>query len=235
MRFRRVMAAVCMMLLAAIPIFARDSAGDGQALHRFGLFIGANDGGPGRTRLLYAVSDSRSMADVMYEVGGLQRGDSILAVDPTPAELSQKLAQMRALIETRKEAAPRGEQFRTEFILYYSGHSDEQGLLLGGSRFGYRELHDALRSMEVDVSIAVLDSCDSGAFIRLKGGQRVAPFLVDESTKMKGQVYLTSSSEDEASQESDAIGGSFFTQSLVSGLRGAADYSRDGKVTIDEA
>ncbi|HUX13366.1 MAG TPA: caspase family protein [Spirochaetia bacterium] len=232
-------ASIVLMFLVLIPVAsARDSTSDGsggQALRRFGLFVGANDGGAGRTRLLYAVSDSRSMADVMYEVGGVERADSIVAVDPTPRELSDKLAQMRSLIATRKAQAGRGESLRTEFILYYSGHSDEQGLLLGGKRFNYRDLHDALRDMDVDVGIAVLDSCDSGAFIRLKGGQRVSPFLVDESAKMKGQVFLTSSSEDEASQESDAIGGSFFTQSLISGLRGAADFSRDGRVTIDEA
>ncbi len=227
---------VFLVLISSVS--ALDSGTDGsggQALRRFGLFVGANDGGAGRTRLLYAVSDSRSMAEVMYEVGGIQRADSIVAVDPSPRELSDKLTQLRRLIASRKAQADRGDSLRTEFILYYSGHSDDQGLLLGGQRFSYRDLHDALREMDVDVGIAVLDSCDSGAFIRLKGGQRVSPFLVDESAKMKGQVFLTSSSEDEASQESDAIGGSFFTQSLISGLRGAADFSRDGRVTIDEA
>lgn len=234
---RSLLPILVMLLVSVVFASARDqsSNGSGQALRRFGLFIGANDGGAGRTRLLYAVSDSRSMAEVMYEVGGLQKDDSIVTIDPSPEQLEQRLLQMRGLIASRKAAAPAGQSPRTEFILYYSGHSDEQGLLLGGRRFDYRDLHDALKEMNVDVSIAVLDSCDSGAFIRLKGGQRVSPFLVDESAQMKGQVYLTSSSEDEASQESDAIGGSFFTQSLISGLRGAADFSKDGRVTIDEA
>ena len=47
-------------------------------------------------------------------------------------------------------------------------------------------------------------------------------------------AYLTSSSEDEASQESDQIGSSFFTHYLVSGLRGAADASDDDLVTLEE-
>ena len=51
---------------------------------------------------------------------------------------------------------------------------------------------------------------------------------------MEGHAFLTSSSADEVSQESDSIGGSFFTHYLVSGLRGAADTTRDGRVTLNE-
>jgi hypothetical protein len=46
---------------------------------------------------------------------------------------------------------------------------------------------------------------------------------------------LTSAAADEAALESRDIGGSFFTNHLVSGLRGAADASGDGMVTLTEA
>ncbi len=52
---------------------------------------------------------------------------------------------------------------------------------------------------------------------------------------MSGHAFLTSSSADEVAQESDWIGASFFTHYLVSGLRGAADTSADGRVTLNEA
>ena len=52
---------------------------------------------------------------------------------------------------------------------------------------------------------------------------------------MQGYAFLTSSSADEAAQESDAIGASFFTHYLVSGMRGAADVSGEGKITLSEA
>jgi hypothetical protein len=52
---------------------------------------------------------------------------------------------------------------------------------------------------------------------------------------MRGHAFLTSSSEDEVAQESEALGGSFFTHYLISGLRGAADVSGEGKVTLNEA
>jgi len=58
---------------------------------------------------------------------------------------------------------------------------------------------------------------------------------VDKSSDMKGYAFITSSTQDESSQESDKLKGSFFTHSLVSGLRGAGDLSGDGKVTLSEA
>jgi hypothetical protein len=82
--------------------------------------------------------------------------------------------------------------------------------------------------------IVILDSCSSGAFTRAKGGAKTQPFLFDDSMSTEGYAFLTSSSATEASQESDTIGGSYFTQSLLTGLRGAADTVGDGRVTLNE-
>jgi hypothetical protein len=109
------------------------------------------------------------------------------------------------------------------------------GILLADDRYSYRSLRDRLDQIPADVRIAVLDACSSGAFTRVKSGRPRPPFLVDESSDMRGHAFLTSSSESEAAQESDRIRASYFTHYLVSGLRGAADLSGDGKVTLNEA
>ena len=83
--------------------------------------------------------------------------------------------------------------------------------------------------------IVILDSCSSGAFTRAKGGIKTQPFLIDGSLSAQGYAFLTSSSANEASQESDNIEGSYFTHSLLAGLRGAADTVGDGRVTLNEA
>ena len=119
--------------------------------------------------------------------------------------------------------------------VYYSGHADEQGLLLGDDRYSYRTLRDRLDEIPADVRIAVLDACASGAFTRIKSGKPRPAFLVDESADMRGHAFLTSSAATEAAQESDRIRASYFTHYLVSGFRGAADLSGDGKVTLNEA
>jgi len=120
-------------------------------------------------------------------------------------------------------------------VFYYSGHSDERGLLLEGERIDYRDLRKLVQSVPADVRIAVLDSCASGAFTRTKGGTKRAPFLVGPAAEVKGHAFLTSSSMDEAAQESDRVGGSFFTHYFTTGLRGAADVDGDRLVTLTEA
>ncbi len=58
------------------------------------------------------------------------------------------------------------------------------------------------------------------------------PLSMDLDTT--GFAVLTSSTASERSQESDELRGSFFTHFVVSGLRGAADTSGDGEVTLNE-
>jgi len=209
---------------------AADAAGNGATLHRFLLVVGANNGGHDRVKLSYARTDAESMARVLRQLGGVHSGDSTVLLDPSVDELRNAFGEVSKRV-TGASAA--GE--RTEMMFYFSGHSDEQGLLLAGRRLTYREVREALDLVPADVRIAVLDSCASGALTRLKGGTWRAPFQVDTSASVKGQAFLTSSSANEAAQESDAIGGSFFTHYMVSGLRGAADMSRDGRVTLNEA
>jgi Outer membrane protein beta-barrel domain len=99
----------------------------------------------------------------------------------------------------------------------------------------YTELRSALSDVAADVGITILDACASGAITRLKGGKPHPAFLTDASSQIKGYAFLTSSSENEAAQESERLQGSFFTQALLTGLRGAADVSGDGQVTLGEA
>jgi hypothetical protein len=198
------------------------------AVQRFAMVVGSNDGGTDRVQLRYAHSDALAMGDVLVDLGGVAHQDRIVLTDPDRAALERAFTVMRQRLEASD--AP-----RTEVVFYYSGHSDETGLLLGGEHYGYKELREDVSELPAEVRIGILDSCSSGAMVRGKGSVRRAPFLVDASNEVKGYAYLTSSSADEAAQEADRIEGSFFTHALVTGLRGAADMSRDGKVTFNEA
>ncbi|MFP4152876.1 MAG: caspase family protein [Alkalispirochaeta sp.] len=220
-----------LFLLALVlgVFFVGTVCGQTGGVRRFGLFVGANDGGTERVRLRYAVSDAARLADVMFQVGGVAPEDAILLRDPDRDDLDRGVTQI-----TRRMERARSGARRVEFVFYYSGHSDEEGLLLGEEAYTYSDLRGAIRGVNADVAVAMLDSCSSGSFTRLKGGRRAQPFLIHDSSEMSGYAFLTSSSDDEASQESDQIGASFFTHYLVSGLLGAADHTRDGKVTLNE-
>lgn len=216
-----------MTLIASLSLYASAQESAEKELHRYALLVGHNDGGAGRTPLRYAHEDARQMESVMTELGGVESEHHSLLLDPDRAALDAALDAMKTDL-----AAEQGD---AEFVFYYSGHSDEEGLLLKDERYGYRELRARLDGLPARVRIAILDSCASGALILAKGGKKVAPFLVDESTSVGGFAYLTSSSADEVSQEAERIGGSYFTHYLTSGLRGAADLSGDGRVTLSEA
>jgi hypothetical protein len=218
------------LLFAGLAVSADQGLNTAEGLRRFAMFIGSNEGGPDRVTLRYAERDARSMAAVMHELGGIGSGDTLVLLAPNTFDVESGFQMMSARVGQAREEAR-----RVEFLFYYSGHSDEQGLLLGGARLAYADLKSSIEGIDADVNIAVLDSCFSGAFTRLKGGTRKPPFLMDESVEMKGHAFLTSSSADEAAQESDGIQSSFFTHYLISGLRGAADSTRDGQVSLNEA
>ena len=199
-------------------------------MRRFALVMGANGGGEGRVKLRYAASDARSFAGLLEELGGVQAEDLVLVLEPGLSSFRGAVDRLRAVAAAANAAGQ-----RCEFVLYYSGHSDEGGLLLGHEKLGYSDLRAAIERVPAAVRVAIIDSCSSGSLTRAKGGSARPAFLFDASTDMEGHAYITSSSEAEAAQESDKIGGSFFTHYLVSALRGAADTDGKGKVTLNEA
>lgn len=207
----------------------RSSSGSGSGIKRFCILVGANDGGPERETLRYAVSDALSLRKVFTTMGGIEIQDCLLQVNPKKEELLEAMVQM----ESMAGAAAAANQ-RVEVIFYYSGHSDVEGLLLGDEHLEYRTLRSRFDKIPADVHIAILDSCFSGAFTRLKGGSTQAPFMAETGYDMKGYAFLSSSSSSEASQESDHLRGSFFTHYVVAGLRGAADHNNDERVTLNE-
>jgi len=155
------------------------AAAQSSPLRRFALVVAANDGGPGRGRLKYAERDARALFEVLEQLGGVDASDAITLSQPGVAALSAAFAN---LFERVRAQAQRGA--RTELIFYYSGHSDGSALMLEDERITYAELRRLLDELPVDVRIAILDSRESGAFTRSKGGVRRAPFLLDGSTQV---------------------------------------------------
>lgn len=219
------------LALAAIALSAATAHAQEPPLRRYALVIGSNTGGgEGRDKLRYAGHDADTVADVLQQLGGVNKPDLSLLSEPTTSTLDREID---ALTKRVRIGRKRGQ--RVELVVYYSGHSDESGILLGGTRYDYGRLRERIRAVPADVHIAIVDSCASGSFTRTKGGKKAAPFLHDTSNQVEGFAFLSSSSADEDAQESDRIGASFFTYYLVTGLRGAADGNRDGMITLTEA
>lgn len=206
------------------------AAAEPTSVRRFALVVGTNNGGGGRVKLRYANTDATRFSHVLSAFGGVAPADIIVLHEATSEGIRSAFERLNMRV-----MSARRQHRRVELIIYYSGHSDETGLLPSGGRISWAELRAELKTTPADVRIAILDSCASGSLIRSKGGIRRAPFLMDQASDVKGHAYLTSSSADEAAQESDRIGASYFTHHLVTGLRGAADVNSDRRVTLSEA
>lgn len=199
-------------------------------INRYVVAVSANYGGEGRPTLRYAESDAKSFAQVLKDMGGVNPQNVLQVKEPSVASLQKELDKLDKKIAENKSSSG-----RDEVLVYYSGHADDKGLRLGSEVYAWKALRSRIDALHADVKIAVIDACGSGAITRAKGGVAVPAFMMDASSDMKGYAFITSSTQDESSQESDKLQGSFFTHSLVSGLRGAGDLSGDGKVTLSEA
>ena len=210
----RLLFCLACIALAALPTGAAPAdAAAPPPLRRFALVISSNNGGNLRERLRYAGHDAATVADVLRQLGGVNQVDLSLLSEPDTRDLDHAFDALTARVRTERKTGQ-----RVELVVYYSGHADDAGILIGGARYDYGRLRQRIRDVPADVHIAILDSCASGSFTRMKGGSKMPPFLHDSSNQVSGFAFLSSSSADENAQESDKIGASFFTYFFVGSI-----------------
>src|SRR6185295_17115232 len=182
--------------------------------------------------LVYATGDARKVHEILLQLGGVQADDARLLLNARPQDLLSALSELEA-----RSAAARRRGDRTALLVYFSGHAKDGALRMGDGALPLDALKARLAAAPADIRLGIFDACRSGAMVRTKGVRRAPAFEVqsDASTDAQGLVILTSSASDEDSQESDLIAGSYFTHHLASGLRGDADRSGDGRVSLSEA
>ena len=215
---------------AALVLLALAAAPAAAAERRFALVVGSPDGGAGTQALRYAERDARRIHAILTRLGGVRGEDARLLLSPSADEVGRAMAELSQLSEAARE---KGD--RTLLLFFYSGHARDGALLFRETRLDLQRLRHLLEEAPADVRIAFVDSCRSGVLTRAKGVRQVPAFDVSGASGPHGLILVTSSGADEDSQESDAIGGSFFTHHLASGLLGDADASGDGQVTLAEA
>jgi hypothetical protein len=201
-------------------------------VRRVALLVANNQGAAGSQPLYYAQDDAMKMESVLIGVGGYEPEDVHLVLGRDRRAVTNLYA---AIQEDIAMATAEGDE--AVFLFYYSGHADADGLQLGDSRLEFDEIEALLDLSGADVRLAFVDACNSGSLTRRKGATRAPSFVFDVSERLgaEGSVIITSSSSDEASQESDEIAGSYFTHYLISGMSGFADGNGDNKVTLGEA
>ena len=198
---------------------------------RRALLFYHDEGAPGTQRLRYSPRDVERMHEVLSEVGGFAPIDITTLSRPTPGQVQVALTTL-----TRKVEADNRRGNDTWLLVYYAGHADAEAIQLGRQLLPMKTFSQEVAKTGARVRIVILDACASGSLTRTRGGTPAPPFVVRlDSGEVEGEVVFTSSAASEASQESDQIGGGVFTHHLISGLRGAADRSGDGAVSLSES
>jgi hypothetical protein len=213
-------------LVLSIIACARIAAADPN---RFALIIGDNHGERDEATLRYAQSDAERLAAVLKQLGGFEPENVTVLGGATADEVKRTLLAL----QQRAKAYP-GDSL---LLVYYSGHADAAALHLDGTRLPIADLGSMVSSSAASARVLVLDACRSGTITRVKGGTPAPSFDVTPAFAIgaSGTALLSSSAAGESSQESDALGASFFTHALVSALLGAGDANHDGAVTLAEA
>ncbi len=193
---------------------------------RYALLVG-NDFAQGNfAQLKYVDNDLKLLKDILSNYCGFDKQHIQTLYNGSPQDMDKSLNSISTAMATTKD---------NMFLLYYSGHADQNNLKMGNNDYPLVALKQKLSSFPSDMRIGVFDACQSGSFTRIKGGKLDDPFLFIDDGKTKGQVILCSSSINENAQESDALENSVFTFHFVNALRGSADISGDKRVTLSEA
>jgi hypothetical protein len=194
---------------------------------RFAVFVGSNIGDRHEPILHHAEDDAVRVAQTLRTLGDFPPDQVLVLNGVTAAELRDSIIRLNMRVREQHDAV---------LLLFYSGHADAEALHLGGTHFPLAELKGLLVGSPATSRVLVVDACRSGSLIGLKGAQPAQPFSVAaiEEPAPEGFAVLASSTATENAQESLALGGSFFTHYLNSGLLGAGDLNRDGAVTLSE-
>jgi hypothetical protein len=211
------------ILLAALLAIAPATSGPRRA-----VIVASNAPTQGRVALRYAHQDARAVADVLLHHGGFSSTDVAVLLEPTPEAVLAALDAARSALSTQ-----RGEGL---LLFYYSGHADQRALFPAGRALALDTLRTRLVGDDTGVRIGIIDACRGGGWTLAKGLTPTEPFEVGlPGLASEGTALLAASSGLEDAHETETLQGSFFTHHLVAGLRGAADASSDGQVTLSEA
>jgi len=203
-----------------------------SGLDRLALVIGDNEGLSDEKPLSYATRDAEQVYSTLSQLGGLDKGSGTLLLDADVDKVRLALKSIRERVRALKSQGR-----KCQILLYYSGHGSDEALHMEGASLPLSEVRDYFAGLEADFKLLIADACFSGSLIQAKGAGLADPVPIryQDELSVNGSAILTSSSAGELSQESKELQGSLFTHFFVTALRGAADFDRDGKITLWEA
>jgi hypothetical protein len=202
--------------------------------------------------LKYAVNDAREFYRYLTEVNQVPKDHVWLFLDEEATLEKLRMALGTSLRRsagkddtviiflaghgaTEQDASSPDGDGLEKYILPYN--ADPQNLY--GSAIPMSEIARIFQRISSDRLVFIGDTCysgGSGGRTILVAGKRsnVSGAFLERVTQGKGRVILTASDANEVSTEKDELKHGVFTYYLLEGLRGKADFDKDGVITVDE-
>jgi hypothetical protein len=206
--------------------------------------------------LRYSVPDAEAVYRTLIETGGLRKERVILLADT--AERKPTLRNIKWALGTFLARQARKDD---TVLIFFAGHGapevDPRGIERDGlakylipadadaddlfsTALPMDDIQTIFARIEAERVVMFLDACYSGA----AGGRTFASqktrashlddIFLERLTRSKGRAIITASRPAEVAIELSELGHGVFTYYLVRGLSGAADYDRDGIVSVQE-
>lgn len=229
---------------ASVPVTARLTWAGGKSESfaikpkLYALAIGVADYADDSLDLRFAAKDARDFAAaVKAQAGDLYRDVQVkVIVDAEAAAVLDGLDWLRAEV-TSKDVG----------LLFLAGHgindtdgdyyflpADVDTERLRRSAVPYYEIKKTLSTL-AGKTLAFIDTCHSGNVMGARSGVADINAVVNDlSAAENGVVVFASSTGRQQSLEDPDWGNGAFTKALVEGLAGKADYTGDGKITVNQ-
>ena len=126
-------------------------------------------------------------------------------------------------------------------IFYFSGHGLDGSLIpidFNGyqNKIEYNELVNIIKNSKAKQKIIITDACYSGSMMAAKSpyANNIAGFYRELENAGEGTAIISSSKQQEYSMEDTGLRSGVFSFYMIQGMKGMADYNRNGIVTITE-
>ena len=204
----------------------------------YALIAGVSDYEAEGLDLVFAAKDARDFgAALQRQSGGLYREAQIRILEnPDKDSLLDGLDWLRAEVTSNDVA-----------VLFISGHGendpdgnyyyltkDANPERLRRTAVPWYDVRDTLSALP-GKTLAFIDTCHSGNIMGTRRNVANITGVINELTSAEnGVVVFASSTGKQYSLENAEWGNGAFTKALVEGIDGAADYTQDGRITINK-
>jgi len=190
----------------------------------------------------YARRDAEVLAKYFEQLSGIPKENIAILTDAhaTKSDIEAYLddwlprrvtPNSRVFLFYAGHGAPEPEG-KGAFIVPYEGHPDFSSKMIPLPR-----IYDSLNRLKAREVIVFLDSCFSGAKGRSVMQQGIRPLVMTNERQLavrEKPLVMAASSGSEVTSDLDNARHGLFTYYLLKGLRGEADRSGDGRVTLEE-